>query len=173
MGYLDSSRKRLLVFSVVLVIALGAVYFLAQPKGTDAEQIWATLHGAEKSGREGKPGSLLDLLSKAFAIDGTQPRRSEIADVVRRFRPDCVVGQADPVVDKDHAELVAPIDVRGSLFGQSTAVAIKGARLTFAREWGLNWGFIPVRVWKLSSVDLSQSNVNASPLSGWIRGLDE
>jgi hypothetical protein len=153
------------------IVLFGILFWLAQPKGSDAQQISHVLEGATAASRAGKAGSTLDLLSHAFEVDGSHPEASDVADAIRRYRPDIEVQASSLSVVGDEGEMKAKVHVRGTFLGAGFDTNLEGVKLTFSREPGLSFGFIPVRVWRLKRIDLAGGWPHDSELSGWIRGV--
>jgi hypothetical protein len=155
----------------VLLVVIGLTYYLAQPKGSDADQINADLKSAVAASKSGQAGSVLDLLSRAFEVNGAHPAMADVAQAIRRYKPECDVEPGTLSVSGDDATMESQVRVHGALLGSGFDTTIKQVRLDFRREGTLAWGVVPIRAWRLRSINVDGPLPDDLPLSGWIRDV--
>jgi hypothetical protein len=152
--------KRLGVSLILVAVAGIAVHFLFFAKGTsDAEQIRQALRESIDAGKEGRAGSVLDLLSRQFSVnDSIAPTAREIARVVRDAKPDVEIENWEPVIRGDTATLVTPVLLSlGMPFRVS--LRVPEVRMEFQKENSVKWLIIPAKQWKLRRVRVPEESL--------------
>jgi len=150
------NRKRSLLPWVIVgaIVALVAAFFLTEDRRSDVELIREAFNESVEASKEGRPGGVMDLISANFRINDESPSRNQIADVIRRSRPDVEVVQFDPIIRGDQATVVSPVRLEASVLTQRMKFAFEDVRLTFQREPGTRWLFFPTRRWRLVQVQV-------------------
>lgn len=149
-------KRAYAVLALVLLVVVGfrAVSVLLGQKD-DATLIKDSLRQSLEASRKGEPGSVLDLLSSSLTVNGeTQTGApSQIADFIRKQRPDVEVENQEPIVTGDEARITSPITIRVDLpvVGGQT-LQMKDVVMTFQKETGRSMLIIPVKKWRLTGV---------------------
>lgn len=123
---------------------------------SDQELIQNALSESLEASRKGQPGSVLDLLSKQFTINQTAaPDTSQVADFVRRYKPDIRLENRHAQIVGDEARIVTAVDL--GLFGQTTR--LNDVMLVFRKEEGHGFLFLPTTKWHLTDIRLAESQL--------------
>ncbi len=158
---------------IIGVVALGLVlrFVIFAPQTPDKELIQAALKDAVRAGKEGRAGSVIDLMSKQMTVnDGTQVNLTQIANYVKQNKPDVEFSNQNPSINGDKAIITS--DVRVSLGLPSMAIDIKNVELEFEKENTTRWLVIPDKKWQLKNVRVPEESLasladTASGLSGF------
>jgi hypothetical protein len=138
---------------LLAVAAVAAIVLVSRSGGeSDSEQIRQALVESIESSKEGRPGSVLDLLSKEFTLnDEAPPSVREIARIVRDARPKVEIANWTAEIRGDTAEMVT--DVTLSLSGPfQISTKLPEVHLEFEKESTVKWLVIPAKQWKLKRV---------------------
>ncbi|MCU0316373.1 MAG: hypothetical protein MUC92_07255 [Fimbriimonadaceae bacterium] len=129
---------------------VGAAYATAP---SDSVKIKKALGEQLDGAKEGKPGPVLDYLSRGFKYgDFEMVDRSEVAKVIRMVKPDIEVLQMDPIITGDKATIVSPVRLKADLGPFPMNTTLPQVTITFVRETGTMYGVLPTSVWRMSSV---------------------
>lgn len=135
---------------VILIVGWIGVY----SKTTSDEQlIKDSLAESIRASKEGRPGGVLEILSRQFQINGqTISNETEIARYIRDTRPNVEVLQPDPFIQSNVATIKS--DVKLSMPGPFSAVGttLEDVELKFQKESTMKWLIFPDRQWKLVEV---------------------
>ncbi len=144
--------KRWIIGSgLVAAAALTVLYFVTTP--SDEELIRQAITDATQAGREGKPGPVLDYLSKAFSFNGVPMMdRAEISKYVRLARPEIEFGDYEPVIVEDDAVVVTDVHVKFAFQGAGMDQTVPDVQVRLARESGLRWLVLPGKKWRITEV---------------------
>ncbi len=139
----------ILVALVVLRVAIG---LSSHP--SDQQQIQTALDDSIQASREGRPGGVLDLLSKNLTFNGEDASgyQGQVAQFIKKQRPDVTVVQPNPIVTGDEAQIVSPVNITVSLLGQTKTFNLKDVILTFHREQTMKFLIFPTTRWELTEV---------------------
>ena len=144
-------KKWIIGSTFVVVAGLVALFFATAP--SDDELIVLALNESAKASREGKPGSVLDHLSRSLMFNGNVVAdRSEIAKYVRLARPDVVFGPIRPVVNGDSAVVNSDVAVKFQFQGLSMDQTVPDVEVKLAREVGFRWIVFPASKWRITSI---------------------
>lgn len=124
---------------------------------SDRQLIKEALDESVKASREGRPGGVMDYLSSSLKFNEEDTgSRSEIADYVKRARPDIVIEDTTPTISGDTATVVSPVTVTFSLGPASQPVRIERVEITLAKETGTRFLILPAPKWRIRDVKTSQ-----------------
>jgi hypothetical protein len=155
-GMTRTVRTVAILFGAAIVL-LGlrvAMIFTHQP--SDQDLIQQALTASLEASKKGEAGGVLDLLSKQFKVNqGSAPDTSEIADFIRRVKPDIQLEDRHALITGDQARIVTPVDL--SMLGQS--MQLKDVMLVFHKEQGHGFLFLPTPQWHLTEVRLPESQL--------------
>jgi hypothetical protein len=144
-------KKWMIGSGLVAAAALTVLYFVTAP--SDEVLIRRAITDATQASREGRPGPVLDYLSKLFTFNGVPIMdRGEISKYVRLARPDIEFGPFEPEVSGDQAVVVADVHVKFSFQGAGIDQTIPNVRIQLARESGLRWLVLPGKKWRVTEV---------------------
>jgi hypothetical protein len=148
--------------ALAYAIKFGVNQFTAPP---DDVMIHHALDEAVQASREGRPGGVTDHLSQTFTINNFSFGDADISRYIRDHHPDVTVSYRKPKIDGAFAEMDAPVSITFRLLSFEQTVPVPNVKLMFHKEEGHDWMGLPVREWRLSSVevpDTSVSNLSAA-----------
>lgn len=151
---------KIAVAVVGLVLVLAAIRIgpaLVNPP-SDQALIERALADAITAGKEGRPGSVLELLSQHLTVNGEAigADSRQIANFVRDQKPVVVVSNQTAVVHGEEGRIVSPIELDLGILGTRH---LNEANLIFRREDSTDYGIIPARKWKLVEVQVPKDAV--------------
>lgn len=149
---MNRGKVAVLLFVAVAALATIARLTLFQDK-SDREMIQAALQESIEAGKEGRPGSVVDLLSNQFEVNGYQPGSREVSRVVKQFKPDVEVLNPVPVVDGDTASMKSPVRLSITM-PMKQSFDIQDVKFSFEKEPATQWLIFPSKKWRLRSVEL-------------------
>ncbi|HVT12329.1 MAG TPA: hypothetical protein VHE55_08675 [Fimbriimonadaceae bacterium] len=154
-------RRLPLVLLLLAVLAVGGryIYGIAN-RPDDKTQIRQALAEAIKASKEGRSGSVIDLLSEHFKVNGEQPGFGQVAKLIKESHPDIVVDDTDPVVSGDSAQITSSVKVTGTFFGGGQqSFSFKDVQLYFKKESAMDWLIFPTTKWRLSDVSMPENEM--------------
>ncbi len=144
-------KKWLIGSGLVAAAALTVLYFVTAP--SDEELIQTAIADATQASREGRPGPVLDYLSKLFTFNGVPIMdRSEISKYVRLARPEIEFADFEPEIVGDDAVVVTDVHVKFSFQGMGMDQTVPNVQVRLARESGLRWLVLPGKKWRITEV---------------------
>lgn len=147
-------NRKLIGLGLILLSLIGALallFFQGQP--SDEALIKEALRDSIQAGKEGRPGSVLDLLTRDFELDNQQiVSDREVARFIRDSKPDVDIENWEPIVDGDRAQLETAISIKVGLPLNQT-ITLPNVRLTFRKERAARWLIFPGAKWRLSRAD--------------------
>ena len=149
-------RKVLVVSCVVLVAALVGIFYATAP--SDEELIEQALEEAIVASKEGRPGGVLEHLSRSFVYDG-QPVYSwkDVSQFISVAKPEIEVDANRPQIDGDQAIVIANVDFKMGFQTLSIDESIENVEFRFAKESGTRWLIFPSPHWKIIEVSTRES----------------
>ena len=144
-------RKGLLLFFGALVVIGGIFIYKIATRPSDAEQIRLALKESIQASKEGRPGSVVDLISDNFQInEGTTVAKGQIAKWIAQLKPDIEIVDPKPVISGDAAVITSPVHFRSALFGLERQM--DSVKITLQRESAREWLIIPSTKWRITQV---------------------
>ncbi len=138
---------------LIVVAVLGLFATLALTGPTDEQLIQEALQQSIQASREGKPGGVLEYLSRSLTYnDAPVGDRSEIAQFIRNSKPDVQVLDPKPRIEGDKAAIVSPVTVSMQLGPFQGEQRLDRVRITFTREMGTRWIVVPAPKWRVSDI---------------------
>lgn len=141
----------------IALLGLFALKF-AIGRPTDEEAIQAALKEALQASREGRPGVVLDFVSRSLKVNDEQQSagRGEIGNYIRQAKPDIEILNPKPVITGDSATIVSPVKVSIRIAMVQSPPMTLNARIGLTRETGRDWLIIPVPKWRVSEITTDQ-----------------
>lgn len=146
-------NKKNTIWMIAGLVGLGLIlrFVVFAPQPSDKELIRAALSEAVLAGKEGRPGSVIDLLSKEFTVNGsTQTSMTQIAQYVKQNKPDIEFSNQEPSISGDKALITA--NVRVSLGIPPVSIDIKNVEMEFQKETTTKLLIFPDKKWQLKNV---------------------
>lgn len=142
-----------------IVAVLGALLLaaLAAPAifgPSDRVLIQQTMDEAIAASREGRAGGVLENLSRSIRYNDMpveNPR--EVAEFIRKGRPDVTVMDMTPRIEGDSATIESPVTVSLRYGPLPMTQTLPKVRFTLRREVGTRWLLIPAPKWRLVSIE--------------------
>lgn len=135
---------------VVVLVLVGIGIWAFKPGPSDAELIKTALKESIEAGKEGRPGSVLDLLSRNFTVNEEfAGGRANIAKFIRDSKPNLTIEDTEPVVTGETASINSP--ARIELRFPAVGFNVREVNLKFRKESGTSFLIFPTKVWKLES----------------------
>lgn len=150
---MNTGTKIALGASVGIVGLLGLSAYLSQP--SDEEAIKRSLTEAIEASRMGKPGPVLDFVSRGIAVnsESLEAARQEISNYIRMAKPDVEVVSMKPVITGDVATITSPLRLKLTLATVETPPITMNAKLTLRRESSRMWLVFPTTTWRLVAIE--------------------
>ncbi|MCW5943087.1 MAG: hypothetical protein KIS66_12705 [Fimbriimonadaceae bacterium] len=149
-------------FGLVLLLVIGVVAavlrFGASSAVSDRVLIDRALDEAILASKEGRPGGVLDLLSRNLEVNG-EPifQRGEIADFIKKQKPEVTIERAPLRLSEDGktAEMKAPVTMTLRLFTLEKSFTFREVTFRFAKEEATEYLVIPTKKWRIQRVTAS------------------
>ena len=139
--------------SAIVLVGVGTMLLTALNQPSDDELIRQALVEAGTGGRDGTPGGVMEYLSRGLTLnDQAAGSRAEIADFIRKAKPEVTFGEIKPTITGDQARVITPVTLSMSLFGASQTQTFSNVEITLQREMGTTYGVIPTPRWRIASV---------------------
>lgn len=154
-------NKAKLFWMIASLVAAGLIlrFVIFAPQASDKEQIQAALAEAVLAGKEGRPGSVVDLMSKEMTVnDDVQVNMTQIAKYVREQRPNVEFSNQDPSISGDRALITANVTV--SLGLPPMSIQIKNVEMEFEKETTVKLLLIPDKKWQLKNVRIPSESLS-------------
>ena len=146
-------RNWIIASSAVVLAGLTILFIVTAP--SDEELIRTAFEEAVQASRDGEPGGVLEHISRSLTFNGIPVgSRSEIADVIRRIKPDVELGSFEPVIEGDVATVVADVRFNGSFLTYTVDETIHGVQIKLAKEPGTRWLLLPGHRWRISEITM-------------------
>ena len=153
---MTSGKKILGVTATVvglLMIGKIGLGFLNQPD--DKTLIVEAVKEAQKAGREGRPGGVLDFLDlPKLQLNGEDATGAapQIANYVKNSKPDIEFTKIEPIVTGDDARIETPATVKIGVAMFTKDVTIPNVVINLKKEVEHEWLFIPKKSWKITQI---------------------
>lgn len=149
-------NRAYVILAVLLVAIVGvgaASRILGQ--GDDKAMIKETLRLSLQASREGKPGNVMEALSKSLTVNDQEAsgNMGMVANYIKNQKPDLEVTNPTPIVTGDEARILSPVKIKTSLpFVGEKTITVKDVTMVFHRETAREYLVIPVKKWRLVQV---------------------
>jgi hypothetical protein len=139
------------------LVGAAGISFLRQP--SDEVQIQTALDEAIKASREGKPGPVLDFVSRNLSIDGIEViNKSDIQKFIESNRPEVVVENKNPAISGSKARITSAVTVTFRILTASMPHKLANVEFNFEKEPSLNFGILPGSKWQLREINTKNSS---------------
>lgn len=155
---MDKAPKVFLGILGFLVIAVGIRFgFTLANRPSDQQQIETAMKEAIQASREGRPGGVVDLLSRNLTVNDQQVNveRRMIADYVRSNRPEVEVLEPQAQITGTEGRIVSPVTLSLGPLSKT----MKEVTLIFKKEPASEFGFIPTDKWRLVEVRVPDASL--------------
>ncbi|HXH62389.1 MAG TPA: hypothetical protein VNI20_13660 [Fimbriimonadaceae bacterium] len=144
-------KKWLWILSGVVVAVLAVVFVVTTP--SDEQLVRQAIDESAQASQEGRPGGVLDHLSKSLTFNGAPVGdKAEISRVVRLAKPEVKFKDYTPSIDGDKATVIADVYVKLDYLGLHYDQNVRGVKVDLARERGFRWLVFPSSKWRITSV---------------------
>jgi hypothetical protein len=163
-----SGKKAALILLSLAVVLVGARLAFFGGSKDDASLIREALAESIKASKEGRPGGVLDKLSEKFTVNNEEPGKKNVADFVRKSKPEIVVTKPDPVVNESEgtAQINSPVHLNFNFLGQKYDAEVPNVTIRFAREDSRQWLIFPSKQWRVTEVEVPQESIPNIPGMG-------
>ena len=112
--------------AVVAVLVAGKVGLGLLAKVDDKTLILEAVKDGLKASKEGRPGGVLEKLSASLTVngEGTPGAKSQIADYLKRLKPDVEFKSLEPQVFGEEARIETPATMSVSILGMNQSVEL-------------------------------------------------
>lgn len=149
-------RSVKVVAGLLAVLLLARVGFGLVDHRSDREQILDELQKSIEASKEGRPGSVIEMISDKLTFNGKDASENigQVADFIKSHDPEVKVENLDPIVTGDAAQIVSPVDLTVSFLTASRTMHFKEVTLMFHREPAVRFMVFPTTQWKLTDVQM-------------------
>jgi hypothetical protein len=154
--------KPLIWIAVVLVVIVGVRVIVSRLNApSDQELIQTALAESIKASKEGRPGGVMDLLSRNLKLNDmdTSGNRGQIAQFIRENQPDVNVENKHAVIAGDEAQIISPVQLEMNFLGNKMSRNLDEVTLIFKRESDMEYLIFPTKKWKLAEVRVPEDAV--------------
>ena len=148
-------RAGLALLGIALLLLVCRIGLGLVRKPDDQALIRQAIAEATKASREGRPGGVLDNLSAEASLNGqTADSRGQIADVVRRLRPDLQLSSGEATITGDEARVVGPAKLTLGILNAKRTYDIAKITVILRREDDRDLLVIPTHRWRVSRAEV-------------------
>ncbi len=152
--------KILIVTGSVVALLLGGKLALGLfTKVDDKTLIAEAVKDGLKASKEGRPGGVLEKLSASLTVngEGSPGAKGQIADYIKKLKPDVEFKTLEPQVFGDEARIETPATMSVNLLGMNRSVDIKNVTITLKREDTYEYLIFPKKAWRVADVRVDVS----------------
>lgn len=135
--------------SIVIVTAFGLGLFGGP---SDRELIQTALKESIDASREGRPGGVMEYLSKNFSVNDEQFGTRDIAKTIRDLKPHVELESTEPLIAGESATITSPVKLSMSIPPMNYSLA--QVTLSFTKESATRWLIFPTKKWRLTRVEI-------------------
>lgn len=149
-------QQRSLILGIFVFVLGGLILrVLLTPGPSDQELIRTALQESIKASREGRPGNVLELLSREFTVNEQVVANSrEVARIVRDYKPEVEIQNYEAEIQGDRAFLITPVNLqaRGPI---PLGFTLSKVEMEFVKEPKPRFLILPGHTWKLEKVTIA------------------
>ena len=150
---MSKATTAVVAFVGIAILATVMRFTLFGNNASDQELIKGALKESIEASKEGRSGSVIELLSDQFEVNGQQPGTAQISRMVKEYKPEVEVSNDDPVIAGETAEIISPVKLKLK-FPLSQSFEISDVKFHFQKEQATTLIFFPTKKWRLRSVEL-------------------
>lgn len=107
-----------------------------------------------KASKEGRPGGVLEKLSASLTVngEGSPGAKGQIADYIKKLKPDVEFKTLEPQVFGDEARIETPATMAVHILGMNQSVDLKNVTITLKREDTYEYLIFPKKAWRITDV---------------------
>lgn len=151
-------KKWIIGSAVVVLLALLAAPMIFRP--SDDVLIKEALDESVKASREGRPGGVMDYLSSSLKFnDDDSASRGEIAQYIKRAKPDIVIANPAATINGETASVVSPVTVTFSWGPVSKPIQLDNVEILLAKETGTKFLVVPTVKWRIREIKAPEADV--------------
>ena len=153
-------KKGFILAGVLALIGALFAPFVFAP--SDEQMIKDALNESIKAGREGRPGVVMEYVSRSFKYNDEEVNdRMSMANYIKSAKPEVTVLDPRPTIQGNTATIVSAVDVNLAIGPVDFPVHLDHAEITFAKETGTKFLIFPSPTWRITNIkaeaiDLSQ-----------------
>lgn len=162
-------NKKVLIGGIAgaaVLIYVGIGLFAPQP--SDEELIRQALDEAIKAGKEGRPGSVIDFLASDFEVNGERFSTGQIAERIRKMKPDMKFENREPTVSGDNASLKSSVALSLAI---GPSMNIDNVEVIFEKRSATRMLIFPAKKWQVTDVSVPEEAYeqfgSAMPMGGF------
>ncbi len=160
-----TSGKKILGITggIVALLVVGKVGLTLIRQPDDMTLIKEAILEAQKAGREGRPGGVLDFLDPNLTINDTVVTGSQrqIADKIKSLKPDIQFTKIEPIITGDNARIETPATVKIVFGPMSKDIPIENTVINLKKTEDRQWVIFPKKSWKITDIRVSEADLNA------------
>lgn len=147
-----------IIAGVILVLFVARIGLSMASRPDDQKLIQNALAEAVKASKEGKPGGVMDLLSKNLKVNDQEVGANgrQIADFVRQQKPNITVLEPQAQITGEEGRIVSPVELELFPFGKRT---LNEVTMIFRKEDATEYLVLPVTKWRLTEVRVPDTSV--------------
>ena len=151
----------------VLIIGKIGLGFLHQPD--DKTLILDAIKEAQKAGKEGRPGAVLDFFDFSklkFNGEDAGFGGKEMADYVKNSKPDIVFTTLEPIITGENARIESSATIKIAVGPFKKDVPISNVVINLKKEIDREWFIIPKKTWKITEIRASLDDLSSFSMGG-------
>ncbi len=150
-------KPRIIIIAVIVaIVGICAPMFFVP---SDKVLIHDALQESIKASRDGRPGGVLDFLSKSLKInDNESESRWSVADFIKKSRPDVEIENQEPQIEGETARIVSPVTVSLGLGPVQTPIRLEKVDIRLQKEMGTKFLIFPSPKWRIVRINLSEED---------------
>jgi hypothetical protein len=147
---------------VVALLLLGKLALTLLTKVDDKTLIVEAVKDGLKASKEGRPGGVLEKLSASLTVngEGTPGAKGEIANYIKKLKPDVEFKTLEPQVFGDEARIETPATMSVNMLGMNQSIDLKNVTITLKREDTFEYLVFPKKSWRITDVRVDVSAFN-------------
>lgn len=155
------TRRTFTWLTLAAVALAGLLSYRYATLPSDRELIATALQESIRASKEGRPGGVLDHLSNSIRLNDVEYVRfqREVADAIRRLRPDVEILNPAPTITGDTAVITSAITLSTKL--PPLSMTVPQVSIEFRRENAREWLVLPASKWRVVGVDVPEEVVQS------------
>lgn len=148
-----------IIFGLLVLLIVGRFVYGLVAAPSDKALISQALQEAIDGSKQGRTGSLIDLISSKLQVNGMKTGTSRIAEFVKKSKPEVILGDEEPVIAGNTAQITSDATVTVNLGGFSKSFQLHKVTLQFTKESGTDWLIFPSKKWRLTDVSFPADEI--------------